>query len=164
MILKNIKCKIRKNKTVEFLNMTLSNLTNKEKEDLKIKSGLRILDSGEFLEGQIENNSILIDINGNVVDAVDQILQMDPNSVRWITYINPNGEKFDYVFNLQLYENRYIITFPKTIKSSLEYSIIKKALNNNLISINYHDIRDHSKNKQKKLTTTNMEVEAVWFL
>ena len=54
--------------------------------------------------------------------------------------------------------------FPETIKSSLEYSIIKKALNNNLISINYHNIRDHSKNKQKKLTTTNMEVEAVWFL
>ena len=41
--------------------------------------------------------------------------------------------------------------FPETIKSSLEYSIIKKALNNNLISINYHDIRDHSKNKQKKV-------------
>lgn len=41
--------------------------------------------------------------------------------------------------------------FPETIKNSLEYSIIKKALNNNLISINYHNIRDHSKNKQKKV-------------
>ncbi len=41
--------------------------------------------------------------------------------------------------------------FPETIKSSLEYSIIEKALNNNLISINYHNIRDHSKNKQKKV-------------
>ena len=41
--------------------------------------------------------------------------------------------------------------FPETIKSSLEYSIVKKALNNNLISINYHNIRDHSKNKQKKV-------------
>ena len=90
---KYLNVKLEKTKTVEFLNMTLSNLTNKEKEDLKIKSGLRILDSGEFLEGQIENNSILIDINGSVVDAVDQILQIDPNSVRWITYINPKGEK-----------------------------------------------------------------------
>ena len=41
--------------------------------------------------------------------------------------------------------------FPERIKSSLEYSIIKKALNNNLLSINYHNIRDHSKNKQKKV-------------
>ena len=41
--------------------------------------------------------------------------------------------------------------FPETIKSSLEYSIIKKALKNNFISINYHNIRDHSKNKQKKV-------------
>tara|TARA_B100000902_G_scaffold132914_1_gene131450 strand:- start:45 stop:716 length:672 start_codon:yes stop_codon:yes gene_type:complete len=41
--------------------------------------------------------------------------------------------------------------FPERIKNSLEYSIIKKALSQNLISINYHNIRDHSKNKQKKV-------------
>ena len=41
----------------------------------------------------IKENSILIDINGNTIDAVDQILQMDPENVKWITYINPNGEK-----------------------------------------------------------------------
>mgnify|MGYP001285519236 CR=1 FL=1 len=41
--------------------------------------------------------------------------------------------------------------FPEIIKSSLEYSIIKKALNKNLISINYHNIRDFTKNKQKKV-------------
>ena len=41
--------------------------------------------------------------------------------------------------------------FPEIIKSSLEYSIIKKALNKDLISIQYHNIRDHSKNKQKKV-------------
>ena len=85
--------KLEKTKTVQFLNMTISNLTKEEKDDLKIKSGLRIVDSGEFLKGQIENNSILIDINGNEVDAVDQILQIEQDSVRWITYINPNGEK-----------------------------------------------------------------------
>ena len=41
--------------------------------------------------------------------------------------------------------------FPEIIKNSLEYSIIKKAQNKNLISIKYHNIRDHSKNKQKKV-------------
>ena len=41
--------------------------------------------------------------------------------------------------------------FPEIIKNSLEYSIIKKALNKDLISIKYHNIRDHSKNKQKKV-------------
>ena len=85
--------KLEKTKTVQFLNMTLSNLTKKEKENLKIKSGLKIVESGEFLKGQIENNSILIDINGNSIDAVDQVLQIEPESVRWLTYINPNGEK-----------------------------------------------------------------------
>ena len=42
--------------------MTLSNLTKKEKVDLKIKNGLKVVESGEFLKGQIENNSILIDL------------------------------------------------------------------------------------------------------
>jgi len=41
--------------------------------------------------------------------------------------------------------------FPEIIKSSLEYSIIKKALNKDIISINYHNIRDFTKNKQKKV-------------
>ena len=41
--------------------------------------------------------------------------------------------------------------FPEIIKSSLEYSIIKKALIKDLISVNYHNIRDHSNNKQKKV-------------
>ena len=88
-----LKVKLEKTKTVQFLNMTLSNLTKKEKVDLKIKNGLKVVESGEFLKGQIENNSILIDINGDAIDAVDQILQIEPESVRWITYINPNGEK-----------------------------------------------------------------------
>ena len=41
--------------------------------------------------------------------------------------------------------------FPEIIKSSQEYSIIKKALIKDLISVNYHNIRDHSNNKQKKV-------------
>ena len=41
--------------------------------------------------------------------------------------------------------------FPEIIKSSLEHSIIKKALKKDLISIKYHNIREYSKNKQKKV-------------
>ena len=40
--------------------------------------------------------------------------------------------------------------FPKIIKKSLEYSIVKKGLNRNLVSIKYHNIREYSNNKQKK--------------
>ena len=92
-IKKYLMVKLEKTKTVQFLNMTLSNLTKKEKDNLNIENGLRIVDSGEFLKGQIEDNSILIDINGKSIDAVDQVLQMEPESVRWLTYLNPNGEK-----------------------------------------------------------------------
>ena len=92
-IKKYLMVKLEKTKTIQFLNMTLSNLTKKEKENLNIESGLRIVDSGQLLEGQIDDNSILIDINGKSIDAVDQVLQMEPESVRWLTYLSPNGEK-----------------------------------------------------------------------
>ena len=90
---KYLNVKLEKTKSIKFLDMTLSNLTKKEKEDLKIKSGIKIVESGELLKGQIENNSVLIDVNGDSIEAVDQILQIEPENVRWITYINPNGEK-----------------------------------------------------------------------
>ena len=41
--------------------------------------------------------------------------------------------------------------FPEIIKSSLEHSIIKNAVNKDLISINYHNIRDYTKNNQKRV-------------
>tara|TARA_B100000989_G_scaffold69461_1_gene48517 strand:- start:469 stop:1140 length:672 start_codon:yes stop_codon:yes gene_type:complete len=41
--------------------------------------------------------------------------------------------------------------FPEIIKSSLEHSIIKKALNKDLISIKYHNIRNYTKNNQKRV-------------
>ena len=41
--------------------------------------------------------------------------------------------------------------FPEIIKSSLEHSIIKKALKKDLVSINYHNIRDYTKNNQKRV-------------
>ena len=41
--------------------------------------------------------------------------------------------------------------FPEIISKSLEHSIIKKALTNDLIIIKYHNIRDFSNNKHKKV-------------
>ena len=97
-IKKYLMVKLEKNKNYTVFKYDSSNLTKKEKENLNIESGLRIVDSGEFLKGQIEDNSILIDINVNSIDAVDQVLQMEPESVRWLTYLSPNGEKFDCAF------------------------------------------------------------------
>ena len=41
--------------------------------------------------------------------------------------------------------------FPEIMKSLLEYSIIGKAVENNLIKINYVNIRDYSQNKHNKV-------------
>lgn len=48
--------------------------------------------------------------------------------------------------------NYYILTlFPKMIANGLNHSIIKRAIDNKIISINSIDIRDFSKNKHKKV-------------
>lgn len=41
--------------------------------------------------------------------------------------------------------------FPDLIKSSLEFSIIKKAINNKIIEIYFHNLRDYSNNNYKKI-------------
>jgi tRNA (guanine37-N1)-methyltransferase len=41
--------------------------------------------------------------------------------------------------------------FPELLKNSFEYSLIKKAVERNIINIDYIDIRDYSKNKHKKV-------------
>jgi len=61
-------------------------------------------------------------------------------------------KKFDYDFKIRAIMRIDILSlFPEIIKNSLEHSIIKKALNNDLISIKYHNIRDYSKSKHKKV-------------
>lgn len=61
-------------------------------------------------------------------------------------------KKFDYDFKIRPIMRIDILSlFPEIIKNSLEHSIIKKALNKDLISIKYHNIRDYSKSKHKKV-------------
>ena len=61
-------------------------------------------------------------------------------------------KKFDYDFKIRSIMRIDILSlFPEIIKNSLEHSIIKKALNKDLISIKYHNIRDYSKSKHKKV-------------
>jgi tRNA (guanine37-N1)-methyltransferase len=61
-------------------------------------------------------------------------------------------KKFDYDFKIRPIMRIEILSlFPEIIKNSLEHSIIKKALNKDLISIKYHNIRDYSKTKHKKV-------------
>jgi tRNA (guanine37-N1)-methyltransferase len=61
-------------------------------------------------------------------------------------------KKFDYDFKIRPIMRIEILSlFPEIIKNSLEHSIIKKALNKDLISIKYHNIRDYSKSKHKKV-------------
>ena len=61
-------------------------------------------------------------------------------------------KKFDYDFKIRAIMRIDILSlFPEIIKNSLEHSIIKKALNKDLISIKYHNIRYYSKSKHKKV-------------
>lgn len=41
--------------------------------------------------------------------------------------------------------------FPDLLKNSLEFSIIKKAINNKIINIYFHNLRDYSSNIYKKI-------------
>ena len=44
-----------------------------------------------------------------------------------------------------------ISIFPDFFKNAFNYSIVKKAMQKKLVSIKIHNLRDHTKNKQKSI-------------
>ena len=62
-----------------------------------------------------------------------------------------------------------ITIFPEFFNSFFEYSILKRAQKNNIVSLNIHNLRDYSRNKQKSvqmqiimLMTINLEEDPEW--
>ncbi len=84
---------LKKSNFTELLRMTLRAMTSKEKTDFGIKEGIVIENTGPYFQNQIEAGSLLIEINGNRIKTIDDLNQIDPSNIDWITYINPNGEK-----------------------------------------------------------------------
>ena len=56
-----------------------------------------------------------------------------------------------------------ITIFPDFLKNFFNYSILKRAQENNSIEINIHNLREYSKNKQKSVDDINLEEEQVWY-
>ena len=84
---------LEKNQSVSFLRMSLKNLSPKNKKAFGIDKGVLVEDSGPYFNGQIEIGSLIIDINGERIYSVDDLTNLSPDEIEWITYINPSGEK-----------------------------------------------------------------------
>ena len=84
---------LEKNQSVSFLRMSLKNLSPKNKKAFGIDKGVLVEDSGPYFNGQIEIGSLIIDINGERIYSVDDLTNISPDEIEWITYINPSGEK-----------------------------------------------------------------------
>ena len=84
---------LEKNQSVSFLRMSLKNLSPKNKKAFGIDKGVLVEDSGPYFNGQIEIGSLIIDINGERIYSVDDLTNIRPDEIEWITYINPSGEK-----------------------------------------------------------------------
>ncbi|MGB1972349.1 MAG: S1C family serine protease [Flavobacteriaceae bacterium] len=90
---KNIVVELKKNQTAQFLRMRLRNLNSKEQADYGTSRGVLVEEAGDFFSDQIKNGSLLVEINGERIFSIDDLNNIDRTSLRWLTYIDPSGEK-----------------------------------------------------------------------
>ena len=73
--------------------MQVRTLNSKDQNEFGIENGVVIDNVGEYFEGQIERGSLIIDINGERIYTIEDLERYSPQSVEWITYITPAGDK-----------------------------------------------------------------------
>ena len=90
---RNIKVRLAKNLTAEFMGMNLRELNAENKKAFGIEKGVLVAAAGAYFEGQIEEGSLITGINGERIFSIEDIKKYAPRSVQWISYITPEGEK-----------------------------------------------------------------------
>lgn len=84
---------LKKNENIQFLQMQLRNLNPQDREDFGTEQGVIVEEAGEYFRGQIEEGSLIVDINGERIRSIDDFQDFSPANLAWITYITPAGEK-----------------------------------------------------------------------
>ena len=82
-----------KTTTAQFLRMELSNMTPKEQEAFGLKEGV-VIRNANRLGNMIEEGSLLLEVNGERIRSVEDLASISQWEVDWITYITPDGEKY----------------------------------------------------------------------
>lgn len=77
---------------VRFMQMTIENFTAKEKKEMNLDYGLRVLESGAYMY-EVSPNSVLLKINGQPLKTIDDLRNFDRNNIQNLEYLSPNGEK-----------------------------------------------------------------------
>ena len=90
---RNIKVRLAKNVTAQFMGMNLRDLSAENKKEFGIEKGVLVDAAGAYFEGQIEAGSLITSINGERVFSIEDLKKYSPRSVQWISYITPEGEK-----------------------------------------------------------------------
>ena len=90
---RTLNVRLAKNDIAGFLGMQVRTLNSKDQNEFGIENGVVIDNVGEYFEGQIERGSLIIDINGERIYTIEDLERYSPQSVEWITYITPAGDK-----------------------------------------------------------------------
>ena len=91
--IKTLEVSLTKTTTAQFLRMELSNMTPKEQEAFGLKEGV-VIRNANRLGNMIEEGSLLLEVNGERIRSVEDLASISQWEVDWITYITPDGEKY----------------------------------------------------------------------
>ena len=90
---KSLEVTLKKNENTFFLEMQLRNLNPQDREDFGTEQGVIVEDAGDYFQGQIDQGSLIVDINGERIRSIEDLRDFRPANLAWITYITPEGEK-----------------------------------------------------------------------
>ena len=80
--------------------MRLRDMSNKELENYKIKSGVYIsgVQNRRLSIRGIKKGHLLISVNGESISSKDDVLALNEESINELEFMNTNGEKMRFIF------------------------------------------------------------------
>jgi serine protease Do len=95
-----IPVKLKRTPFINYYGMRLRDMSNKELENYKIKSGVYIsgVQNRRLSIRGIKKGHLLISVNGESISSKDDVLALNEESINELEFMNTNGEKMRFIF------------------------------------------------------------------
>ena len=96
----SIPVKLKRTPFINYYGMRLRDMSNKELENYKIKSGVYIsgVQNRRLSIRGIKKGHLLISVNGESISSKDDVLALNEESINELEFMNTSGEKMRFIF------------------------------------------------------------------
>ena len=95
-----IPVKLKRTPFINYYGMRLRDMSNKELQNYKIKSGVYVsgVQNSRLYNRGIKEGDLLISVNGESISSKDDVLALNEESINELEFMNTSGEKMRFIF------------------------------------------------------------------